>query len=312
MNRRSFLTTLSSACVAALSGDALAAADQSSLQRRVKTQLDMGVANGITMGAIVMVVQRGRLVALETAGYADLASKRPMRSDAIFDVRSISKPITVFGALLLVEQGKIALDAPLATYLPEFSHVTVKGQSAPTNVPITIRQMMNHTSGIVQQAVESITRSFDRTLADYVNLIAQQPLDFVPGTQWEYSSSGIAVLGRVIEVMSGRPFEVFMNERIFEPLEMRDSSFFTNPAKIDRIPTMYNLENGNLVKDGMDVTRPGQKYPAPEFGLFSTAEDLRHFGQMMLDRGKWKNGTVLSAKLIDEMTRPERLTSCPK
>jgi CubicO group peptidase (beta-lactamase class C family) len=92
-----------------------------------------------------------------------------------------------------------------------------------------------------------------------------------------------------------------MQQRVFEPLEMQDSSFFTNRAKIARIPTMYTLENGHLLKDVMDVTRPGQEYSAPEFGMFSTAEDLRHFGQMMLNHGSWKGRHVVASKWVDEM-----------
>ena len=103
-----------------------------------------------------------------------------------------------------------------------------------------------------------------------------------------------------------------MEQRIFEPLGMQDSSFFTSRTKIDRIPTMYTDQNGHLAKDVMDVTRPGQKYPGPEFGLFSTAHDLRRFCQMMLNRGSWQGRTILSPQLIDEMIRPEMPTSVPK
>jgi CubicO group peptidase (beta-lactamase class C family) len=104
-----------------------------------------------------------------------------------------------------------------------------------------------------------------------------------------------------------------MQQRLFEPLEMRDSSFFTNRDKVDRIPTMYNLEGGKLVKDVMDVTRPAQRYSAPEFGLFSTAEDLRHFGQTLLNRGSWKGRALISSTLVDEMHRPAEVhTGVPK
>ena len=175
--------------------------------------------------------------------------------------------------------------------------------------------MMLHSSGIAEDRppeLNNITRTFDHTLAEDVALVAQQSLDFTPGSKWAYSSSGIAVLGRVIEVVSGLPYEIFMQQRVFEPLEMVDSSYFTNRAKVDRIPTMYNLEEGQLVKDVMDVTRPGQKYSAPEFGMFSTAEDLRHFCQMMLNRGSWKGRTILSPRWVDEITRPEMKTQLPK
>jgi len=317
VERRTFLAGVASVGCLALTKDATAyAASMSALQQRVRTQLDLGVSDGLTVGAVMMVVQRDNLLALEAAGYSDLATKKSMMTDAIFDVRSISKPITVFGALLLVDDGKLALEDPLAKFLPQFSRLTVNGQSQPTNVPITIRQLMNHSSGIAEDRppeLENITRTFDHTLSEDVALVAQQPLDFTPGSKWTYSSSGIAVLGRVIEVISGQSFEAFMEKRIFEPLVMRDSSFFTNRSKVERIPTMYNLEDGKLVKDVMDVTRPGQKYPAPEFGLFSTAEDLRHFGQMLLNRGVWNGRTLISSKLVDEMHRPVGLhTSVPK
>ncbi len=143
-------------------------------------------------------------------------------------------------------------------------------------------------------------------------LVARQPLDFTPGSKWAYSSSGIAVLGRVIEVASRQSFVAFMQQRLLEPLEVQDSSFFINRSKVARIPTMYKLENSHLVKDAMDVTRPGQKYSAPDFGLFSTAEDLRHLGQMMLNRGSWKGQKLLSSSLVEEMTRPVWQTSVPK
>ena len=287
----------------------------SALQQRVRAQLDLDVSDGLTVGAVMMVVQYGKVLALEASGLSDADAKMPMRTDAIFDIRSISKAVTVFGAFLLIDEGKLGLDDPLSKFMPEFAKVKVKGQTQPTDVPITIRQMMLHSSGIAEDRppeLENITRTFDHTLAEAIALVAQQPLDFTPGSKWAYSSSGIAVLGRVIEIVSGQPYETYMQRRIFEPLDMRDSSFFTNRAKVTRIPTMYNLEKGHLVKDVMDVTRPGQKYSAPEFGMFSTAEDLRHFCQMMLNRGLWKGRKILSPKLVDEITRPEMKTALSK
>ena len=316
MNRRRFLVNASSLFGLAATGRAVATLQhQSALQKRVRAQLDLGVANALTVGAVVMVVQHGEVKVLDAAGYADRDSRRPMRADAIFDIRSMCKPITVLGALLLIQDEKLKLDSSLSTVLPEFSDLKVVGQGQPTPVPITIRQLMTHTSGIAAERppeLENITRTFDRTLAEDVTLVARQSLDFAPGTKWGYSSSGIAVLGRVVEVVSRQPFETFMQQRLFEPLDMADSSFFTDRSKVNRIPTMYNLENGHLVKDVMDVARPNQKYSAPDFGLFSTAEDLRHLGQMMLNRGTWKGRRILSGALVDDATRPYMQTAIPK
>jgi len=316
VNRRNFLINASSFCsLATMHRIFHALPSESGLERRVRAQLDLGVANELTVGAVVMVAQHGDVKVLDAAGLADRESQRPMRTDAIFDIRSMSKPITVLGALLLVQEGKLKLNSPLSAILPEFSHLHIAGEDVPATTPITVQHLMTHTSGIAAQRppeLENITRTFDRTLAEDVALVAKQPLDFVPGTRWSYSSSGIAVLGRVIEVVSGQLFDRFMQQRLLAPLDMTDSSFFTDPSKTSRIPTMYNLENGRLVKDVMDVTRPNQKYSAPEFGLFSTAEDLRHLGQMMLNRGTWKSRRVLSAELIEEATRPYMQTTVPK
>lgn len=316
MDRRRFVTGLSIACSLAVVRNAFAAAEhRSPLEQRVHSQLNLAVSDGLTMGAVMMAVQNGKVLALEAAGFANAEARTPMRTDAIFDIRSISKAVTVFGAFILIDDGKIGLDDPLAKYLPEFGEVKVGGETEPTKVPITIRQMMLHSSGIAEERpaeLENITRTFDHSLAEAVALIAQQPLDFTPGSKWAYSSSGIAVLGRVIEVVSGHPYEIFMQRRVFKPLEMNDSCFFTDHSKVDRIPTMYNLERGKLVKDVMNVTRPGQKYSAPEFGMFSTAEDLRHFCQMMLNRGSWKGRKILSPTWVDEITRPERKTQLSK
>lgn len=316
MNRRRFLWSASSACSLAFFGRAFAASpQQSALQKRVRAQLNLGVEEELTVGAVALVAQQGQVQVLEADGYMDRESHKLMQTDAIFDIRSICKPITVLGALLLVQDGKLKLDDSLGAILPEFSHPFLAAQNQPVSVPVTIQQLMTHTSGIAAERpaeIANITRTFNHTLAEAVALTAKQPLDFLPGTQWAYSSPGIAVLGRVIEVVSGQPFESFMQHRLFEPLDMQDTSFFTDHSKVSRIPTMYNLENGHLAKDVMDVTRPNQKYPAPEFGLFSTAEDLRHLCQMMLDRGKWKNRTVLSPALIEAATHPYVMSAVPK
>jgi len=146
LNRRSFVSGLCSVCSFVLLRGGFASSEQKSgLEQRVRAQMDLGVNDGLTVGAVMMVVQRDEVLALEAAGYSDLDTQRPMRTDAIFDIRSISKPITVFGALLLVDDGKLRLDDPLAKFFPEFSRVQVKGQTKPTGVPITIRQLMTHT-----------------------------------------------------------------------------------------------------------------------------------------------------------------------
>jgi CubicO group peptidase (beta-lactamase class C family) len=152
LNRRSFVTGLSSVCsLVLLRGGFASIEHKSGLAQRARAPMDLGVSAGLTVGAVMMVVQRDKVRALEAAGYSDLDTKRRMRTDAIFDIRSISKPITVFGALLLLDDGKLGLEDPLAKFLPEFLPVQVKGQTKATGVPITIRHLMTHTSGLAAE-----------------------------------------------------------------------------------------------------------------------------------------------------------------
>lgn len=139
MDRRSFLANASLFCLTASCGAFSELQSQSGLRRRIKAQLDLGVADERTIGAVVMVARKGKVEVLDAAGYANRESQKLMPTDAIFDIRSISKPITVLGALLLVQDGKLWLDTPLSTVLPEFSRCKVVGQDQPTMVPITMR-----------------------------------------------------------------------------------------------------------------------------------------------------------------------------
>jgi CubicO group peptidase (beta-lactamase class C family) len=170
LDRRRFVAALSTACSLAVVRSVFASGERRKpLDQRVHSQLDLVVDAGLTKGAVMMVVQHDRVLALDAAGFADAATKTPMRTDAIFDIRSISKPFTVFATLLLVDQGRVALDDPLSKFLPEFGKVKVKGGTKPTDVPISIRQMMLHSSGIAEdrpKELENITRTFDHTLAE--------------------------------------------------------------------------------------------------------------------------------------------------
>ena len=152
LDRRRFVAGFSTACSPAVARGAFASVEhRTPLEQRVHSQLDLVVDAGLTKGAVMMAVQHGKVLALEAAGFADAATKTPMRTDAIFDIRSISKPFTVFATFLLIDEGKFALDDPLSKLLPEFANVKVQGQTQPTNVPITIRQMMMHSSGICRR-----------------------------------------------------------------------------------------------------------------------------------------------------------------
>src|ERR1700722_5718043 len=232
------------------------------LTDKISSAMQGFVADGKLVCAVGFVFQRGRLLYEDAVGYSDLAAKTPIRTDAIFDVRSISKPVTAVGVMVLVDSGKISLNDPIERYLPEFRNVKVNssGGLISPKMPPTIFDLLTDTAGINAQLNESLTRSFALPLKEAVIRYATHPLEFEPGQKWEYSSAGFAILGRIIEVVSKQPFQSFMHERVFSAIGMQDSFFFPPADKVSRIPLMYILENGRLHRDALDVTRKGQLY----------------------------------------------------
>lgn len=196
----------------------------------IRSVMSRYIGSGRLPCAVGVVVQRGQVLFQNVVGFADLETKLPLRDDAIFDVRSLSKPITAIGAMLLLESGKLTLGDPIERHLPEFRGIQLArsgGLSMPPRQP-TILDLLTHTSGIPAErpkAVENLTRTMDRSLAEVIRLVAAQPLEFAPGEKWRYSSSGFATLGRIIEVVSNQSFQSYMDQRVFAPLGMQDSSF---------------------------------------------------------------------------------------
>ena len=193
-----------------------------------------------------MIARRGQVVSLEAVGYQDLERKKPMRADTIFDVRSVTKPVTAIGIMVLMEEGKLSLNEPIEKYLPEFKAAR---ETQDSSNRITILHLLTHTAGMPLNRppeIEDITIKRDRTLADVVTILSRQAPEFKPGSQFRYYSGGFAILGRIIEVVSGKPFEQFIKERIFEPLGMKDSFFFVPAEKQNRVASIYRLQDGKL------------------------------------------------------------------
>ncbi len=289
---------------------------------RIPVRMKSFVDQGAIAGAVTLVARRGHVVSLEAVGYQDLEDKKPMRTDTIFDIRSVTKPITAIGIMILMEEGKLALDDPVEKYLPEFKTTTGAAENPPH--PITIHQLLTHTSGLPfyrLPEIEDITIKRNRTLADVVVFLSKQKPEFEPGNQFRYSSGGFAILGRIIEVVSGKPYEQFIKERIFDPLGMKDSFFFIPTDKQNRVASLYKLENGKLIKwEEIETYRKSAKYPGPEFGMYSTASDLNSLCQMMLNGGTlpgsphgqpaWggsKGRRILSRMSVEAMTENHTL-----
>ena len=285
----------------------------------IPKRIEQFVANKNVAGAVTLVAHGNDVVEFHAMGMADIEANRPMRKDTIFQIMSMTKPITAIGIMMLAEEGKLALRDPVEQYLPEFHNQRVAANTGPDNarlsVPdhaITIRDLLTHTAGI-QDAAPAAIHDYEQlmniTLEEAVRQMAKQPLLFQPGTQWSYTTPGIEILGRIIEVCSGQKYEDFISARILRPLGMKDSFFYPTLETIPRIAMVYVEKDGKLVPGpatllGGDPAkyRKGAIFPGPGDGLYSTAEDLLHLYRMMLNKGVYEGRRYLSPFSIHLMT----------
>ena len=269
-------------------------------------------------GAVTLVARHGKVVEFDAVGMSDIEAGKPMTKDSIFQIMSMTKPFVGVAIMMLVDEGKVVISDPVEKYLPEFRGQMVadvkdgvKTLHKPSRL-ITVRDCMTHTAGLSYgpfPGFAELNQKMDKSLAEAMLIYSQQPLEFEPGSKWQYSNIGIAVLGRILEVVSGQSFEGFIASRIFDPLSMSDSHFFLPAEKQSRLVPVYRLVEGKLAKaDGTILGgdpmkfRPGAKYPAPEWGLYTTASDLLRFYQMMLNGGKSGGKQLLSKAAVDMMT----------
>jgi CubicO group peptidase (beta-lactamase class C family) len=225
---------------------------------------------------------------MDAQGWADPKHKSFMRVDSIFWIASMSKPITAIAVLMLMEDGELSLDDPIAKYLPELAGLKTADGKTPR---ITIRHLLTHTSGM-GEATDEESKTV-RTLSDLIPAFASKPLAFEAGSKWQYSQSGILTLGRIVEIVSGVPFEVFLRNHIFDPLGMKDTTFYLSEAQMPRWVIPARRESEQLVPaeiallNGHPPTWRGH-YPASNGGLFSTAPDYTLLAQMLLNGGAAK------------------------
>jgi predicted amidohydrolase YtcJ/CubicO group peptidase (beta-lactamase class C family) len=248
-------------------------------------------------GAVMLVAHRGKVVHLSAVGEADLETHRPMKTDAMFAVASMTKPITATALMMLSEQGKLALDEPVSKYIPEFKDA--KLATGPPQRGITIRDLLTHTSGLAgdQQNMG--------TLAETAVKIAARPLAFEPGSKWQYSP-GITICGRIVEIVAGQPFETYLADNIFRPLGMHDTTFFPNAEQQLRLARLYERDEatGKLKPATHWLTDLSAERSAnPSGGLFSTASDLARFYQAILSGGVLGESRFITNFSIAEMTR---------
>ena len=282
--------------------------------QQVPKRMQQFVDNGTISGAVTLIARHGQLVSLEAVGFADIAGRKPMRPDSLFWIASMTKPITATALLMLRDEGKLSVDDPVEKYLPEFKGQWMIDNRAsntmtlkPSPRPITLRDLLTHTSGLADIAAPRA----DCTLAELVMAYSQKPLKFAPGSRWEYCNSGINTLGRIIEVVSGRTFAECLEQRIFKPLGMKDTTFWPRSSQAARLAKSYQpakdgrgLEETDIwfIKGNLD-DRTRTAFPSG--GLFSTAQDMFRFYQMVLNGGTANGKRLVSSESVALMTRAQ-------
>jgi CubicO group peptidase (beta-lactamase class C family) len=272
---------------------------------RVRRQMKADVESGRIPGGVLLVARNGKIASLDAVGFQERRSQKPMRNDSIFRIASMTKPIVSVAAMILAEEGKLDIGAPVAQYLPEFKDVKVGVEKTAPKRPMTVQDLLRHTSGLTygifgNSAVDELYRKSNffasKSLAGMVATIASLPLAHQPGEVWEYSVS-TDVLGRIVEVVSGKDLDAFVAERITGPLKMTDTGFYLNAAQAAR-----------LARPDAAVAMPASDPTAKPAvlsgggGLLSTAGDYARFCQMLLNGGELEGIRLLSPKTVALMT----------
>ncbi|MBB5208299.1 serine hydrolase domain-containing protein [Chiayiivirga flava] len=276
------------------------------------------------LGGVTLVARGGRLVDWQAYGHRDLARAQPMQRNDIFRIYSMTKTITSVAVLMLMEDGRLGLEDPVTRYLPELAVLqVVDGGTADTPVlrapatPITLRMLLTHTAGfaaglpgdeIAGELRERVDTRAATDLRGVVERLAKAPLAADPGTRFGYEGANTDVLARVVEVVSGEPFDRFLQARIFTPLRMTDTGFTVPRSQRERVVDITVMgDDGTLVlDDGVSARAPGEAltpYPSGAGGLYSTAADYARFAQMLLDGGTLDGASILGRKTVELMLR---------
>lgn len=282
---------------------------------RIVAALTPFVQSHSLAGAVTLVADKERVLSVDAVGFADVQAQKPMRPDAVFWIASQSKPITAAALMILVDDGKVQLDDPVEKYLPEFKEQWLAVEEDAEHIllkkpqhPVTVRHTLSHTSGMpFKSAMEQPTLD-GLTLRKAVRSYVLTPLQAEPGTKYEYSNAGINTAGRIIEVVSGMPYEDFLNQRLLMPLGMKETTFWPSEEQVARLAKAYKP---NADKTDLEVTTIDQlqyplsdrhRQPMPAGGLFSTADEVRRFCQMMLGGGVFQGKRILSEAAVQQLT----------
>jgi CubicO group peptidase (beta-lactamase class C family) len=293
---------------------------------RIGPVMKQQVEKGMFPGAVTLIARRGQIVHFEAHGFLDSGKTKPMAKDAIFRLASMTKPIVTVAAMMMVEQGALKLNDPIATWLPELKELkvetkktdkdgTVTSEDVPASRPITVQDLMRHTSGFFYAAAVGSPRlkeAFEKaniearwtpiTGDEMLKRLGQIPLAFQPGTTFNYSIS-TDVLGLLLERVAGVPLDRLLQERLFDPLGCQDTAFWVPPEKVGRLADAYDSDpdKAQFNMNAILENPAGKSYLKGGGGLVGTTEDYFKFAQMMLNGGELKGRRYLSRKTVEFM-----------
>ena len=315
--------------------------------KRVAELVQRHITAGSFSGAVTLVARNGRIAYHEAQGLMDLEAKKPMVKDGMFRMMSMTKPIVGVAILMMMEEGKVRLQDPVSKFVPEWKNMTVAvpqpappgaraggaapgGRGGPAPEPrfytvpvereVTVRDLLTHTSGVVSGtnsnfANRAVAAGPKETLADYIPRLGKVPLEFQPGSRWAYSAAaGFDVLSRIVEVASGMPIDRFLKQRLFDPLEMKDTTYIV-PTGNPRLAKLYTRAPEGGLRPGSDPGFMNGVYFSGGGGLVSTAPDYAQFALMLVNGGELNGVRILSPRLVELMGSvfaPDTLPGRPK
>jgi len=296
--------------------------------QRIHELMQKNIDAGNFAGAVTLVARQGRIAHFETHGMMDLDAQKPMAKDAIFSIMSMTKPVVGVSILMMVEEGKVRLNDPVSKFIPQLKDLKVavplpnpppspfapapktppepRFYTMPAEREITIRDLLTHTSGMVSGPISNsqnrnVIYKDGETVGDYIPRLGSVPLEFQPGTRWAYSAqAGIDTLVRIVEIVSGQTFDEFLRNRLFEPLEMKDTSFYPAEELKPRHAKLYRKTPKGLQKQEYPAFMNGT-YLSGGGGLFCTAEDYLRFGQMLANGGEFEGKRILGRRTVEIM-----------
>ncbi len=285
--------------------------------QRITQMIDRRIGAGDIAGAITVVARKGKVVHFSARGVMDLQSKQPMSKTTMFRIASMTKPVVGTAVMMLIEEGKLHLNDPVWRYIPTFRNMKVAG-GEPAKREITIKDLLTHVSGLgsgpmSNASIEKVARKDGETLADYIPRLGTTVLEFQPGSRWTYSpSAGFETLGRIVEVASGMPLDKFFRTRIFDPLGMKDITFWPTDAQWPRVASVYARGENGLTKQPTPNDTFGRNvYFRGSGGLYSMADDYIPLGMMLASGGELNGKRLLSRKAVEMMTAAHVLDTLP-